>query len=165
MYLLFRTALDDPVTLFSPEQFQQTLQQWRKEFTTYCTHLTTTVTEERECVFHVPPYTELSASLRRSVGELATLTLQNSLNSDEIPEFIDTYKSLLNIDRTKEFIGTLDLEKMKECWSRLICDDNYFKGPSVDQVTDDDVDKIKDFILNNLLAGPRILQRSVVIVQ
>ncbi len=81
------------------------------------------------------------------------------MKSDEIPEFIAAHKLLLNISRTKEFIGTLDYEKMRECWNRLICDEESLQGLSVND--DDEIDKTKQFILNNPLTGPKILQRYV----
>lgn len=164
--------MGNPLTLSSPEQFQETLKQWRKELTTYSTHLSSSSAlsedtsscnnaDRRGNIFLVPPFSRLDKSLKRSVTELVTMTLQNSVAPNDTPDFINSYKTLLDIIQIKDFIGSLDFQRMRECWVSLICDDEYLQQlSSVFSAThEDDLDKIKDFIIKVPLAGPGLLQR------
>ena len=160
-FVIVRSALNDPVTLSYPEKFQETLTQWRKELSTYHTHLSTCVAgddNDRGRVFLVPPYSKLDTSLRHSVGELATTTLQNSLDPDDVPEYIGTYKILLDIQQTREFVGTLSYAHMRKCWDTMACSDDIVL-PNGAVTHSDDVDTIKEFVSNVPLMAPALLQR------
>ena len=92
------------------------------------------------------------------MSELATTTLQNSLEPDDVPEYIGTYKILLDIKQTREFVGTLSYGHMKKCWDTMVCSDDIVT-PNGAATHNDGVDTIKKFISNVPLMGPALLQR------